>query len=103
MARTIPASVNSGTECGPRGGATPGCRSSRVAGGIERAGATRTGRAAATWRVGIGFGIGSRIRALAADAAVWVLRAGVLARARLTVAVAFESFDTCFAFLLWLF
>jgi len=54
-----------------------------AAGGMERAGATSTGRVGATCRVGIGEGIGCD-RACLADACA--LRAGVVARARLTAA-----------------
>jgi hypothetical protein len=56
-------------------------------GGIERAGATSTGRGGATWRVGIGSGIGSFFGRGACGRA-WALRAGV--EARLTVAALFD-------------
>jgi hypothetical protein len=56
-------------------------------GGIERAGATRTGRGGATCFSGSGDGTTSaRIRAAAACA----LRAGVVALARLTTVANFE-------------
>lgn len=51
---------------------------------MDRAGATSTGRAGATCRVGIGDGSGSARRTAvpwcAAAALAWVLRAGVVAR-----------------------
>jgi hypothetical protein len=58
MARTTPASVKSGMTSGPRAEGGSGLRASRR-GGIERAGATRTGLEGATWRNGIGEGMGS--------------------------------------------
>jgi hypothetical protein len=58
-------------------------------GGMERAGATSTGRGGATCFSGSGDGTTSaRIRAGAA----WALRAGVVARARLTTVANFECF-----------
>src|SRR5262245_47185382 len=77
IASITPASAKSGTTRGPRCGWTAGLRWSR-AGGIERAGVTRTGRGGATCFVGRGDGIGS-----ARATRACVLRAGVVARARL--------------------
>src|SRR5437773_4593807 len=86
MARMIPASAKSGATSGPRAEAGAGLRVSRM-GGIERAGATRTGRGGATWRMGSGDGTTwARNRA----AVAWALRAGVLARARLTTVANLE-------------
>jgi len=49
---------------GPRAAGGAGFLASRK-GGMERAGATRTGREGATWRNGIGEGMGSvRVRLL---------------------------------------
>jgi hypothetical protein len=56
-------------------------------GGIDRAGATRTGRGGATCFSGSGDGTTS-VRSRAAVA--WALRAGVVARARLTTVANFE-------------
>jgi hypothetical protein len=79
-------------------------RASR-AGGIDRAGVTSTGRGGATCRIGIGEGSGfprkrrrGRTCATTLAGEMCVLRAGVAARARLTVA--FECLaDTLLRFL----
>src|SRR5687767_12912411 len=85
MASRTPASVKSGTTRAPRGGTGASLRWSRL-GGIERAGVTRTARGGATCRVGSGEGTGSLRRAGAwlARTLAWVLRAGVVARERVT-------------------
>ena len=97
MARSTPASVKSGTTSGPRAGGGIGFRRSR-AGGIERAGVTRTGRGGATWRSGIGDGTGSlRPRELAVRGTAdrfGAFRAGLVARARLTAGLAFACLET---------
>ena len=73
-------------------------RGSRAVGGIERAGDISTGWGGATWRVGMGEG--TRSLSLLGCAGAWALRAGVVARARLTTVAAFECFtDTVLAFL----
>ena len=65
---------------------------------MDRAGATRTGRGGATCRVGMGDGMGPG-RTLAA-AVECVLRAGLAARARLTVVIFFGCLtNTGLAFL----
>jgi len=65
-----------------------GIESGLFAGGIERAGVNRTGRGGATCRVGIGEGIGVRFRFGPRTKWAWaVLRAGFVARARLTAAL----------------
>jgi hypothetical protein len=63
---------------------------SRAEGGIERAGATTAGRAAATWRMGSGLGIGGRVFFGSTTSPECVARAGVLARDRLTAG--FDAF-----------
>src|SRR5687767_14622884 len=93
IASSTPASVKSGTTSAPRGGTGASLRWSRV-GGIERAGLTTAGRGGATCLVGIGDGTGSATRrALAAPRMLaCVLRAGVVARERVT-AFDFEGRD----------
>src|SRR5687768_10784861 len=88
MASSTPASVKSGTTSAPRGGTGASLRWSRE-GGIDRAGVTRTARGGATCLVGIGDGIGSvrRPGACVASTLTCVLRAGVVARDRVTAAL----------------
>src|SRR5688572_31287741 len=88
MASSTPASVKSGTTRAPRGGTGASFRWSRD-GGIDRAGVTRTARGGATCFVGSGDGIGSlrRAGACVASTLTWVLRAGVVARDRVTAAL----------------
>jgi len=83
MASSTPASANSGTATGGRGGAETdrGLRWSR-AGGIERAGTASATRTGATCLVGSGDGIGARLTGTTTVA--WVERAGVEALARVT-------------------
>ena len=100
MASRMPASPKSGSTRGPRTGGATGLRISFAAGGIERAGAATTGRGGATCLVGSGSGSGAgRRRAAARDlTATLVARAGVVARARLTLLLAFLT-DTVVGFL----
>ena len=95
MASRTPASVNSGTATGGRGGAgiDKGLRWSR-AGGIERAGTASGTRTGATCRVGSGDGIGARRTGTTTAVLAWVDRAGVEALARVTgvrVGLAFKG------------
>ena len=71
--------MNSGATNGTCGAST-GRRPSRT-GGIERAGEMSVGSGTATWRVGSGDGMGSRLFGL-----MCVARAGAVARTRLTTA-----------------
>src|SRR5688500_4401937 len=88
MASSTPASVKSGTTSAPRGGTGASLRWSRE-GGIDRAGVTRTAGGGATCLVGIGGGMGSvrRPGACVASTLTCVLRAGVVARDRVTAAL----------------
>src|SRR5262245_32341096 len=104
MASRTPASANSGMTSGPRAGIpfAAGAVDSffcRPRGGIERDGTWTAGRACATCLVGSGDGIGTSLlgrglRTGTCTVEAFVARAGVVARARLTVDLdgAFDGF-----------